>query len=57
MAKKNKVIVLKSTVPVGTNEKVTKRIIQVNNKIEFEIVSNPEFLREGSALEDFMKPR
>ena len=56
IAKKNKVIVLKSTVPVGTNAKVSKRIIQVNNKIEFEIVSNPEFLREGSALEDFMKP-
>lgn len=55
-----KVVVQKSTVPVGTAEKVRK-VIQVelekrNKKLKFDIVSNPEFLREGSALKDFMEP-
>ncbi len=52
-----KVIVMKSTVPVGTGEKL-RRIISRNLKeqIDFDIVSNPEFLREGSAIEDFMRP-
>lgn len=52
-----KVIVDKSTVPVKTAEKVYETIQRYNSKkIEFDVVSNPEFLREGSAINDFMEP-
>ena len=55
-----KVIVLKSTVPVGTNRKIRSIIDSKLNerglKVEFSVVSNPEFLKEGVALNDFMRP-
>lgn len=53
--KKYAVIVNKSTVPIGTGEMV-KKTIQRHYKGEFDVVSNPEFLREGSAIDDWMKP-
>ena len=52
-----KVIVTKSTVPVGTGESLREIIGGVRQeKVDFDLVSNPEFLREGSAIEDFMRP-
>lgn len=55
-AKNGTVIVTKSTVPVGTGREVARIIRQANPDLDFDIVSNPEFLREGSAIEDFMRP-
>lgn len=54
------VVVTKSTVPVGTAEKVRKELTQAlaarNANIDFDVASNPEFLKEGAAIDDFMKP-
>lgn len=50
------VIASKSTVPVGTARQLADRIRQVNPQADFDVVANPEFLREGSAIEDFMRP-
>jgi UDPglucose 6-dehydrogenase len=51
-----KVVVTKSTVPIGTGQLIAKIISERNDAYPFSIVSNPEFLREGSAIEDFMRP-
>ncbi|MEM7722959.1 MAG: nucleotide sugar dehydrogenase, partial [Pseudomonadota bacterium] len=50
------VIVTKSTVPVGTNRQVKDVVAQANPSAEFDVASNPEFLREGAAIDDFMRP-
>jgi UDPglucose 6-dehydrogenase len=49
------VVVIKSTVPVGTSKRI-RELIQQKSKNNFYLVNNPEFLKEGSAIEDFMKP-
>src|SRR5437660_4845617 len=51
-----KVVVTKSTVPVGTGERLRRLIREHQQKFDFGIVSNPEFLREGAAIDDFMRP-
>jgi UDPglucose 6-dehydrogenase len=53
--KEHTILVLKSTVPVGTAAEVRKRVAAVT-KLPFDVVSNPEFLKEGHAVEDFLKP-
>ncbi len=50
------VVVTKSTVPVGTNRRVGEIIAKANPEAEFDVASNPEFLREGAAIDDFMRP-
>jgi UDPglucose 6-dehydrogenase len=54
--KEYKIVVDKSTVPVKTGEKVAQTIARVNPGADIDVVSNPEFLREGSAVEDLMNP-
>ena len=54
--KKFKVIVMKSTVPITTGDEIEKIILQKKSKKLFSVISNPEFLREGEALRDFMFP-
>lgn len=56
IAKKYMLFITKSTVPVGTNQRLKKVISEANPSLDFDIASNPEFLREGSAIEDFQKP-
>ncbi|ETW12727.1 UDP-glucose 6-dehydrogenase [Roseivivax marinus] len=55
-AKHHVVIVTKSTVPVGTNRQVRETVSAANPDLDFDVASNPEFLREGAAIDDFMKP-
>ena len=55
-AKKYLAIITKSTVPIGTGAQIKKIIKQTNSQLEFSIISNPEFLREGQAIADFMNP-
>ena len=50
------VVVTKSTVPLGTNRKVMEVVAKAAPDLDFDVASNPEFLREGAAIEDFMKP-
>ncbi len=51
-----KLIITKSTVPAGTGAKVKKLVAQTNPQLDFAVASNPEFLREGAAIDDFMNP-
>jgi UDPglucose 6-dehydrogenase len=55
-ATKPLVVVTKSTVPVGTGDEIEKVIAEIKPKVKISVVSNPEFLREGAAIEDFKRP-
>jgi UDPglucose 6-dehydrogenase len=54
-ANADKVVAIKSTVPIGTADRV-RRVLRENSKHHIPVVSNPEFMKEGAAIEDFMKP-
>lgn len=54
-AKDNKIIIIKSTVPVGTNRQLAQRLKQRSSQ-DLQVASNPEFLKEGAAIDDFMRP-
>ncbi|MEI8357484.1 MAG: hypothetical protein RL698_421 [Pseudomonadota bacterium] len=54
-ADRDKVVVIKSTVPIGTADRV-RRVLATHGKHRIEVISNPEFMKEGAAIEDFMKP-
>jgi UDPglucose 6-dehydrogenase len=56
LSKGYSLFVTKSTVPVGSNRNLIKIIKKSNPNLDFDVVSNPEFLREGAAIDDFMKP-
>ncbi len=55
-ATSDKFVVIKSTVPVGTSKQIKSLFKKLRPELNFEVISNPEFLREGSAVNDFMKP-
>ncbi len=50
-----KIVIIKSTVPVGTNAELARRMAELT-EVPFDVASNPEFLKEGAAIEDFNKP-
>ena len=52
----DKIVVEKSTAPIGTAEKIKKTLSSNNNNVKFEVISNPEFLAEGSAIDDLINP-
>ena len=55
VSKTDKIVVEKSTLPVRTAEKIKKVLFENNNKVKFEVISNPEFLAEGTAIQDLFK--
>ena len=55
-SKSHKIIVEKSTAPIGTAEKIKETLKANNDNVDFEVISNPEFLAEGSAINDLIDP-